>query len=319
MERAIPALDEEELEQGMKLANQQYLSQGITSLQDTTWNNRYRRWQTWRQLVDRGIVSPRVSMLAGTESLEEFREVGLSTGSGDGRLRLGGFKLALDECTGCLHPPQEDITRLALRAHSVGFQVAFHVSDLRMLQAALTAIRAVREAAPATEHRFRLEHCPVCPPGWLFRVKSSQTIVVAQPSFVSFMGQRYREQVPPHQAGSLWPFGSFQRWGVRVAFSSDSPLGPSDPLAGISAAITRRVGSDMLAPQETISALQALRMYTLGGAYASFEEDTKGSISPGKLADLAVLSGDLTQLTPERKRDLQVVRTIVDGQTVWER
>ena len=319
VEQAIPPLDEEELEQGMKLVNREYLSYGITSLQDTSWTNGWRHWQAWQRLISRGIISPRVSMLLGAQYLEEFQGIDLPTGGGGSRLRVGGIKLALDESTGCPHPSQEDINHHALRAHKAGFQVAFHVSDVYMLRASLTAIKFVCQQAPIAEHRFRLEHCAICPPSLLLRVKASQAIVVTQPSFLYYMGQRYREEVLPHQTGWLWPIGSFHRWGLKVAFSSDSPMVTSNPLTGIYAAVTRKTEiGQKLAPQESISPLDALKMYTLWGAYASFEEKAKGSIRPGKFADLAVLSGDPTQLVPEQLRDLHVVRTIINGKVMWE-
>jgi hypothetical protein len=133
------------------------------------------------------------------------------------------------------------------------------------------------------------------------------------------MGQRYREEVLPHQTGWLWPIGSFHRWGLKVVFSSDSPLVTSNPLTGIYAAVTRETETGQkLAPQESISPLEALEMYTLWGAYASFEEEVKGSIRPGKFADLVVLSGDPTQIISEQLGGLRVVRTIINGKVMWE-
>ncbi|MFC1925891.1 amidohydrolase [Chloroflexota bacterium] len=318
-ERAIPPLDEGEIEQGMKLVNREYLSHGITSIQDATWTNGRHRWQTWQRLVEREIVSSRVSMLLGTQSLEEFQNAGLSMDGDRSRLRVGGVKLALDESTGCPHPSQEDIDRHALKALGAGYQVAFHVSDVYTLQAALSAIKFLSQQAPAAEHRFRLEHCSFCPPDLLLMVKASQAIVVTQPAFLYYMGDKYREEVLTRQAGWLWPVGSFHRWGVKTAFSSDSPLVTSNPLTGIYAAVTRKTETGQkLAPQESISPLEALKMYTLWGAYASSEEEEKGSISPGKLADLAVLSDDPLQKDPEELRGLNVIRTIIDGKVIWE-
>jgi predicted amidohydrolase YtcJ len=317
--RAIPPVNGAELEKGMKLASREYLSQGITSLQDTSWNNRHRHWLMWQRLMDRGVVSTRVSMMIGTESLEEFQNAGLSMGAGNHRLRLGGIKLALDESTGQPHPPQESINHFALRAQEAGFQVAFHVSDVHTLEASLAAIKFVCQQAPKVDPRFRLEHCAVCPPGLLPKLKASQALVITQPSFVYYMGQKYHELLLPHQTEWLWPIGSFRRWGVKVAFSSDSPLVTSNPLTGIYASITRKTElGHQLAPQESVSTLEALKMYTLWGAYASFEEGEKGSISRGKLADLVVLSGAPTQLAPEQLFRLRVLRTIVDGELVWE-
>ena len=320
VEKAIPPLVEEELEEGVGHANREYLSHGITSLQDTSWNNDIHRWRVWRRLVNRRSVSPRVSMLVGTKSLEEFIEVKLETGSGDDRLRVGGLKLALDESTGSPHPAQADIDSLALRACEAGYQVAFHVSDAHMLRASLSAIDFVNGRLPSEDPRFRLEHCPICPPDMLLKIKARHAIVVAQPAFLYYLGERNRDAVLPHQTGWFWPIGSLQRWGVNVAMSSDSPLVDCDPITGIYAAVTRKTESGRkLAPQEAVSPLDALRMYTLSGAFASFQEEAVGSITPGKLADFAVLSDDPTQMRTEELRNIQVTRTIIDGEIIWER
>lgn len=245
--------------------------------------------------------------------------MGLSMGSGDSQLSVGGIKLALDESTGCPHPPQEDLNHLALRAHQAGFRVAFHVSDVHMLQASLEAIKFVCQGAPGADHRFRLEHCAICPPDLLLRIKASRAIVVTQPSFLYYLGQKYQAEVLPHQTNWFQPIGSWRRWGVKVAFSSDAPLVTSNPLTGIYAAVTRKMETGhKLAPQEGISTLDALKMYTMQGAYASFEEGEKGTISPGKFADLAVLSDDPIRVAPEQLPGLKVLRTIVNGEVMME-
>lgn len=320
VEQAIPPLDETELEQGVRLADREYLSLGITSLQDTTWSNGLRHWQTYQRIVGRGSLSPRVCMLIGHEALEEFHQAGLLMGSGDSRLCLGGMKLALDESIGLPHPDQDELSYHALRGHKAGFQIAFHVSDVQSLRAALAAIGFLQQQLPGADRRHRLEHCAVCPPDLLGRLAASGAMVVCQPSFLYYHGQRYLEGVPSGQLGWLYPIGALRRYGVKVAASSDSPLVSCNPLLGIYAAVTRRTETGQtLSPQHAVSVEEALRMYTLGGAYASFEEEIKGTISPGKLADLVVLSDDPTGVAPEAIKDIQVMQTIIDGKVAWER
>ena len=107
--------------------------------------------------------------------------------------------------------------------------------------------------------------------------------------------------------------------GLIVAASSDSPVVPDNPLVGIYAAVTRQASSGQLVlPEECISAEQALAMYTINAAYASFEEKLKGSISPGKLADIVVLSDDPLNSSPEQIKDIRVKMTVIDGKLVWE-
>ncbi len=107
--------------------------------------------------------------------------------------------------------------------------------------------------------------------------------------------------------------------GVVVAGSSDAPVVPGNPLVGIYAAVTRQAGSgQLLLPEERITVNQALALYTTNAAYASFEENIKGSISPGKLADIVVLNDDPTKVPPEQIKDIKVEMTIIGGEVVWE-
>lgn len=317
VEAALPPITEDELRRGMVLATAQFLAYGITSLQDTGWNNGLRHWQQWQRLVECGATACRVSMLMGIDALDEMRDAGLSMGVGDSRLRIGGIKLALDESTGCGAPPQEDVNRLTLRAATAGFCVALHVSDVAMLEGALGAIRYASRQHPEACGRFRLEHCTVCPPTLLLRARSSRAIVVTQPSFLRYMGQPYLEQATPEQVGWFLPLRSLRRWGVAVALSSDAPLVPCNPWLGIEAAVSRRTETGQaLAIREGVTLLEALEMYTRGGAQASFEADRKGCIRPGMLADLMVLNGDPCRMEPGDARGLQVVRCIIGGKVV---
>ena len=317
VEAAIPPIDADELTRGMRLANAEFLANGITSLQDTGWNNGLRHWQEWRRLVECGAAMCRVSLLMGIDSLEELREAGLSTGTGDSRLRIGGIKLALDESTGCDAPPQDDLNRQALRAARAGFGVALHVSDVPMLEGALAAIRYVSRELPEAAGSFRLEHCTVCPPALLLKIKACRAIVVTQPAFLRHMGQPYLERALPEQAGWFQPLGSFRRWGARVALSSDAPLVSCNPWIGIEAAVSRRTDNgQVLGLREAVTLLEALEMYTLGGAQASFEAHEKGRIGPGMLADLIVLNRDPVRIEPGEIPELRVVRCVIGGKVV---
>jgi len=320
VEKGVPPLDEEEIEQGVRLAVQEYLSYGITSLQDTSWTNDLHHWKTLRLFKERGILPLRVSMLAGSDALEEFKNSGLLMGCGNNQLRIGGVKIALDESTGCPHPPQEELNHHAFKAHKAGFQLALHVNDVHTLQTALASLDFVLRQIPRPDHRHRLEHCAVCPPGLLRRLKTTGAIVVTQPPFLYYHGENYIKTVSPDKFNWLYPLRSFHRQGIKVAASSDSPMVPCSPLAGIYAAVTRKVKTGQaLAPQEGLSPLEALRMYTIQAAYVSFEETAKGTISPGKLADLVVLSADPTQVAPEEVKEIKVMLTIIDGKVEWER
>jgi predicted amidohydrolase YtcJ len=126
--------------------------------------------------------------------------------------------------------------------------------------------------------------------------------------------------VAPSQLPWLYRIRAPMESGIIIAAASDAPVISIDPLAGIYGAVTRRAASgQLLLPEEAVSPQQALAMYTVNAAYASFEEDIKGSIAPGKLADIALLSDDPTRVHPEQIKDIRVEMTIIGGEVVWER
>lgn len=320
VEKSMPPLSEEELERGIGLADEEFLSYGITSVQDATWSDGLERWQILRRFKERGKLVPRVSMMIGIDELGEFERRGLSTGSGDSQLRLGGVKVVLHTATGCLNPLQEELNQLVQKAHQAGFQLALHAVEEDTVEAAIIALEYALSQTPKSDHRHRLEHCSVCPPYLVQRLGNIKATIVTQPSFIYYNGERYLATVPTDDLKWLYPIGSLLNSGLRVAASSDAPVVGLNPLVGIYAAVTRAAETGQtLLPQEGISRLEALKMYTLDAAYASFEEGVKGCITPDKLADLVVLSDDPAKVPPEAIKEVEVVMTIVDGKVVWQR
>jgi predicted amidohydrolase YtcJ len=145
-------------------------------------------------------------------------------------------------------------------------------------------------------------------------------MVVTQPSFIYHSGDRYLQAVPPEELKHLYPIRTLLKSGVKVAASSDSPIAPANPLMGIYAATSRmtETGARVL-PDEKITPDETLRMYGVTAARATFDEDMKGSISPGKLADLVVLSEDPTSVPINELKDIGVEMTILNGELVWEK
>ena len=318
-EKVLPPLSEEELAKGIALANRHYLSQGITSVQEASVTNDLGRWQALRRFKDTGKLKSRVSMMFGTEALSQFQQAGLAPGSGDSQLRLGGVKIMVNETTGQLQPPQPELNQQALSAHQAGFQLAIHAIEQNTVEAAITALEYVQSQLPLAGRRHRIEHCSECPPHLLKRLGRLQAVVVTQPPFLYYSGERYLAQIPPSRLQWLYRIKSLLNSGLVVAGSSDSPVVCDNPLIGIYAAVTRRAESgQQLAPEECISANQALALYTINAAYAFLEEGVKGSITHGKLADIVVLSSDPTQSPPEQIKDIRVEMTIIGGKVVWE-
>ncbi len=314
-EKVLPPLSENELTRGIALANQHYLSCGITSLQEATASNNLSRWQ----IFQRFRLKSRLYMMFGTQALSQFQEAGLAFGSGDRWLRLGGVKIMLNETTGQLYPPQSQLNQQVLAVQQAGFQLAFHTIEESTVAAALTALEYAQSQLPQASRRHRLEHCAECPPWLLKRLSRLQAVIVTQPPFLYYSGERYLATLTTSQLQWLYRIKSPLNRGVVMAGSSDSPVVPDNPMVGIYAAVTRRAESGQtLLPQERISARDALAMYTINAAYASFEEDIKGSITRGKLADMVVLSNDPIKSSPEQIKDIKVEMTIIGGKLVWE-
>jgi predicted amidohydrolase YtcJ len=317
----VPPLNDNELEQGMKLANKKLVSLGITSVQDASPRNDFQRWQMLQRWKTLGRFKPRVNMMLGAEAFAQRQEPGLpGLCRSSNHLRTGAVKIILNETRGELNPPQVELNQKVLDIHRAGLQVAMHAVEETTVEAACSALEYVLRRAPRVDHRHRVEHCSVCTPELAERLALLEAVVVTQPAFIYYSGERYLNTVPTEQLRHLYPIATLINVGVKVAAGSDCPVIPPDPLSGIHAAIfrTTETGQSIL-HDERVSTLQALWMYTMGGAYASFEESVKGSIAPGKLADVIVLEGNLLEASAEDIKHLEIDMTIIDGEIVWER
>ena len=318
-ERVLPPLSQDELDEGAALANKHYLSCGITSLQEATVNNNYGRWRTYQGFIEAGRLQGRIYVMPGARFRSQFQDAGLVTGSGDDDLRLGSLKVMLSETSGQSQPSQAVLNRMALDAHQAGFQLAFHAIREETVAAAVSALEYVHSRSSIAGRRHRIEHCSECPPYLLERLAKLAVLVVTQPPFLYYSGERYLATVPASQLPWLYRIKSLLRSGLIVAGSSDSPIVPNNPLVGMYAAVTRKTRSgQIILPHEGITAEQALAMYTTNAAYASFEDGMKGSVSRGKLADLVVLSDNPLRVPVEQIKDIKVEMTIIGGKVVWE-
>ncbi len=317
-EKVMPPISSGEIDKGIALANCQYLSWGITSLQEATVVNSMAQWRRFTRFKEENRLQSRVCFMPGIEEMGNFLKAGLTFGHGDHYLRVGGLKVILQEATGRMHPPPEVLDLMLLGAERAGFQVAMHAVQVDMVAAAISALERLREKLPDSGRRHRLEHCAECPPPLVERLRRTGAMVVTQPPFIYYNGERYLGMVPAEKQPWLYRFRTLLDAGIVVAASSDSPIVPANPLDGIHAAVNRRAFSGQeLSLAERISPFDALRMYTVNAAFASHEEHVKGSIRAGLLADLVVLSADPTRVPPEEIRNIRVEMTIIGGKIVW--
>jgi hypothetical protein len=179
-----------------------------------------------------------------------------------------------------------------------------------------------RENGPK-DRRFRMEHAQHIHPDDVSRFSIQNVIASAQPYHAIDDGRWAEGVIGKERAHTTYAFRSLIEDGARVAFGSDWYVAPASPLEGIYAAVTRRTldgkNPDGWVPQQKITVEEALHAYTYEGAYASFEENRKGTLKPGLLADMVLLDRDLTAIAPETIRDAQVLKTIVGGRVVFSR
>ncbi len=315
-----------EIEKGLSVANKKYLGWGITSLQDATVSNDLKRWFFFERIKNEGILTSRITFMLGYKNFAEFHSRGFKPGQsaelpdrGNYQLCLGPVKIVMNMTRGKLYPEQDELNRLALCIHKAGFQLALHSLEVETLESELRALTTALIEYPRKNHRHRIEHCSLCPARMLGILKDIGAVVVSQPAFLYYNGDRYLSYVPQEQKPWLYRLGSFHRAGIRVAFSSDSPVAEPDPLMGLYASVARLTaqGKDIL-PLELITLPEAMHMYTYNGAYASFEEEIKGSIEEGMLADLVLLSPNPLEVGLKSIKDVKVLLTIVGGKIVYE-
>ena len=262
---------------------------------------------------------------------------GLHSGLGDERLRLGAFKVMTDGSSsgptaatrapytsncqdhGILYWDQDDLDDLLGQAHRQGFQCTVHAVGDRAIEQTLNAMARVQREAPREGLRHRIEHCGICPPDLRARVREQRILPIMQPAFFWEFGDGYIANYGQERADTMFPALSLIAAGIPVAGSSDAPVTHYAPLFGIEQALTRATSDGQVCgPDERVDLTTAIRMHTINGAFASFEEPRKGSLEPGKLADLVVLGDDIARVPVKELRHLPVAMTVSGGEVVHE-
>jgi len=315
----IPPLDHRSFLAGVKLANEQLLRSGITSVQDASYQNGLDQWKEFCSWKEDGLFGPGINMMLSTKFLNENETEEYRRRMEGNAPRITGIKIILDETTGELHPAQSELNEIVMQAHQKGFQVAIHAVEKPAIEAACYAIGNAIQRLPRADHRHRIEHCSVCDPALSKRIASLGVMVVTQPAFIYYNGDRYLKTVPQKHLAYLYPLRTLLGNEVPVAASSDFPIDPPNPLIGLYSAVTRRSKTgEVVSEDEAIPPWTALRMYTHEAARATFDEETRGSIAPGKVADLVLLNDDPTRVAPEDIKDIKVEMTVIGGEIVWK-
>jgi predicted amidohydrolase YtcJ len=312
-------LSGEELRWGIQQLNRRFLEWGITSFTDATVTNDLKQLADFERLSEENQISSRMHIMLGAEGLPADQRQEVRQRPHHNKVRTGALKIVISAATGQIRPAQEELNRLVLEVNRAGFQAAIHAVETPSIAAAVTALEYAQGQLPERDFRNRIEHCSECSPDLAVRLARLKAVVVTQPPFLYFQGERYRIEVPPEIQPALYAFKMWKEAGLKVAGSSDSPVVKENPIFGLYAAITRRTRSGQaLLPEQRLSAAEALEMYTRQAAYANFEEEESGSLGPGKLADYLVLSGNPLTCPPQEILNLRVEKTFIGGHLVWD-
>lgn len=321
---------------GIKLISEQMTAAGVTSAHYTGTGTA--SLTALQDAYHAGEMRFRMYALpSGSGDLyDNLKNAGIRTGFGDEWLRIGAVKYFADGSAsertmrmstpfigrpndyGILTMTQEEIHDAAEDAHRNGWQVGIHANGDVTIDMVLNAYERVREMWPRPDPRHRIEHCSLVNPDLLRRIKAVEAIPTPFWTYIYYHGEKWKYY---GQDKMRWMFAhrSFLDHGIPVAGASDYPPGPFPPMMAIQSMVTRRdYNGQVWGPNQRISIDEALRVGTINGAHASFEEDIKGSITAGKLADFVVLAEDPHEVEPDRIKDIPVVRTVVGGTTMHE-
>lgn len=323
VDAAVPPLPYAELAEGVRRAGERFLSEGITYVQDATASNGVEEWRLFERLRREGHLRLPASVMEGYRHLGELPEVAprpeadAPSAQGLG-LRRGAVKIAVSELGGEICPSESDLAEMVWEAHARGRQVSIHAIEEQAIAAAAGAIGEALGRRPRRDHRHRIEHCGICPPELAACLAELEVVVVTQPAFVYHNGDAYRARVPAADLAHLYPLATLRRAGVALAAGSDCPVAPPGALTGLYGAVARRSsrGSPVVREQ-ALRPAEALHVHTGGAAFAAFEEASRGSLGPGKRADLVLLSADPTAVPEEEIRGLRVELVVVGGEIVW--
>ena len=334
----MPEPDEGEMMAALEAGGREFLRQGVTSAVEAGIGDP-RELRAYQRLREQGRLPVRsYLMMMIDETLDELVSLGIQTGFGDAWLRIGPAKLFADGSIGgrtaMMHAPYEgqpenhglwmmpplELKAKVLRAHDAGFQVGIHAIGDAAIDLVLDAYEEAQRASPRPDARHRIEHCSIVDDRILGRIRDLGVVPIPGTSFLRHFRDAYVNNLGEWRIGQAYGMRSFERFGIIAAASSDAPVVPVNAMAGVQTMVTRR---DILGrpcnPEEAVSLEDALRAYTVNGAYASFEEGIKGMLKPGYLGDVTVFETDLFAVAPDDLGAMKVDYTIADGKVVYER
>ncbi|MEM7016719.1 MAG: amidohydrolase [Pseudomonadota bacterium] len=332
----VPEPTYDELITSLETNLTELFSKGITSITDAS--KRPSEYAMWQELyAKQSAALPRASLQFQWHDPEAIKALKAKVGDGNAFLKIGPIKVFVDggftgpaaytkepyrdqgDYRGHLNMSEADLVKLLNEVHDDGWQMGIHAIGDAAIELVVEILADTLTRNPRADHRHYLNHFSMRPSDATLKTMAKHNIhITQQPNFTYTLEGRYVANLDGWRLEHNNPLRSPMEHGITVAISSD--ILPIGPMVGIYAAVTRKgMSGRVFAPEEAITMEEAIRGYTLTGAYLGFEEDRKGSLEAGKFADMIVLSDDLLTVEPAQIMDVQVEQTWLGGKLVYQK
>jgi hypothetical protein len=341
--RIIPSHTIAEIKQAIQVACDTLGGWGITSFTDALVT--HDSFVAYHELVSEGKLPLRVGLLIPWFPIlgepgyrNELKALGIRAGFGNEQLRIVGTKFMLDGSmsgrTAALYQPysnepgncgimmlsKDELTEGVVEAHKAGLHPCIHAIGDKAIDVVLDAVEAALREKPARDHRIRIEHCSLPSVRAIKRFKRLAVLPSSAISFLYELGSAHLSIIGPRRIRQYFPHRQYLERDILAVGHSDWPVTSGNIAKQIYAAVSRKSYlGQAIGCEQSISVMDALRLYTINAAYASFEENIKGSIEPGKLADMAVLDRDILKIPKDEIKETQVEMTLVGGKIIHRR
>ena len=330
----FPKYSKEDSVKGVDLISGMLAKTGITSVQDA--GSSPEDLDAFQEAYSRGLLKTRIYNSIRHYNIDRMIDAGVRTGLGTKWVKVGYMKTGCDgsisERTARLSKPyigrpddfglmtatREELYERCKKAYDAGWQVGVHANGDVAIDMTLGVYEQLLKENPRKDPRFRLEHCTVINADLIKRIKAINAIPNPFSTYVYFHGEKMKEY-GAERLNNMFAVRSFLDAGINVTQTSDYPPGPFEPMMALQSSVTRTdYNGKPWGLNQKVSVMEAIKVGTLNGAYASYEENIKGSITQGKLADLVVLGEDPVKADPSTIIDIKIERTMTGGEWVYE-
>ena len=334
-DKLIPNVDtRNERQEGAKLISKMMAKAGITSATDALGSPE--DLQAYEDAYEAGDLQIRIYCMIRYTHIDKMIAAGVRTGMGNDWVKIGGMKMTCDgsisERTARLSQPyigrpndygilvmdDEQLYPYAKKAYDAGWQIGIHANGDVGIDTTLKLFERLNKEKPKSDPRFRIEHCTMINDNLIQRMKTLGVIPTPFSTYVYYHGEKMKAY-GEERLKNMFALRSFLNAGIRPTQASDYPPGPFEPMMALQSCVTRTdIKGNVWGANQRVTVEEAIKIGTINGAYASFEENSKGSLEAGKLADLVVLGRNPFKEDPATLITIPIERTMAGGKWVYE-